>query len=506
MIITRSPIQSFLSFFLKIHPHEIYTVFYSTSSFFFVLSAYFVVLPLRDEGAISLGIGNLPGLFAGSLILTLIAAPLSTLIFSLPNLPKPKALVLMHRFFSASLVLFFILWVLSSPANTFPGFKGFLSMSSTIKEELKIETQPASTNSTDWGKHGWFYVSVRIGFFLWIALLNLITISSTWARVIDVMDNESGSRLFGFIGAGATFGQLFGSLFATGMAWLGPYLLLFASLLMELAAQSSKGINKDIANPSEELIPLGKTEVDQQDVINEVDVSDRQESLPTAKSSAIDSSKPQFWALLDGFWLIWSSNYLLCVSLFLWLSAMTSSFFYFQKVTVIASTVTTATGRRRLFAQINSFIAVFILAGQLTLTGRILTVAGVTIALCAAPFTAFLNLIAIAVWPTYLAIAVSETLRKVVTYVVTRPGRELLFTVVTQDEKYKAKVCIDVLVQRFGDATAAGMYKLLHTKLDGKTTHISLYALPVCVLWVFIGFHLGRRQAQLAKSQNLSFS
>lgn len=149
-----------------------------------------MVLPLRDEGAISLGIGNLPGLFAGSLILTLVAAPLSTLIFSLPNLPKPKALVLMHRFFSASLVLFFILWVMSSPANAFPGFKGFLSMSSTIKEELKVETQPASTNSTDWGKHGWFYVSVRIGFFLWIALLNLITISSTWARVIDVMDNE----------------------------------------------------------------------------------------------------------------------------------------------------------------------------------------------------------------------------------------------------------------------------------------------------------------------------
>lgn len=79
-----------------------------------------------------------------------------------------------------------------------------------------------------------------------VALLNLITISSTWARVIDVMDNEvclllhhfcfslgvwdplnmlgvqSGSRLFGFIGAGATLGQLFGSLFATGMAFIGP--------------------------------------------------------------------------------------------------------------------------------------------------------------------------------------------------------------------------------------------------------------------------------------------
>lgn len=149
-----------------------------------------MVLPLRDEGAISLGIGNIPGLFVGSLILTVIAAPLSTLIFSLPNLPKAKALVLIHRFFSASLVLFFILWALSSPANTFPTFKGFFSMSSTIKEEIKVETEPAPTNPTDWDKHGWFYISVRIAFFLWVALLNLITISSTWARVIDVMDNE----------------------------------------------------------------------------------------------------------------------------------------------------------------------------------------------------------------------------------------------------------------------------------------------------------------------------
>ncbi|KAL8199786.1 hypothetical protein R6Q57_013354 [Mikania cordata] len=462
MIIRRSPIESFLSIFLNIHPHETYTVFYSTSSFFFVLSAYFVILPLRDEGAISLGIGNIPGLFLGSLMLTLIAAPLSTLIFSLPNLPKPKALVLIYRFFSASLVLFFVLWVMSSPENIIPTFQ--------------------------------------------VALLNLITISSTWARVIDVMDNESGSRLFGFIGAGATLGQLFGSLFATGMAWLGPYLLLFASLMMEFAAQSSKRINKDLSNPSEELLSLRKTEVDQQDEINEVNISGHKEPSPTASSSAIYSTTPWFWALLDGFWLIWSSNYLLCVSLFLWLSAVTSSFFYFQKVTVIASTVTTPTGRRRLFAQINSFIAVFILAGQLTLTGRILSVAGITVALCSAPFTAFLNSIAIAVWPTYAAVAISETIRKVVTYVVTRPGRELLFTVVSQDEKYIAKVCIDVLVQRFGDATAAGMYKLLHSTLGGKITHISLYALPVCILWVITGFHLGCRQTQLAKSQNLQSS
>ncbi|KAM0043029.1 hypothetical protein Hdeb2414_s0010g00336501 [Helianthus debilis subsp. tardiflorus] len=479
IIMSRQRLQSIISTLVTIHPHETLNVFFSTSTFFFVLSAYFVVLPLRDEGAISLGVHNLPGLFAGSLVLTLIAAPLTTLIFSSPNISKARALVLIHRFFSASLVLFFILWMFSSPANS----KGFVSTSSVIKEEVKAE------------EHGWFYISVRIGFFLWVALLNLITISSTWARVIDAMDNESGSRLFGLIGAGGTFGQLFGSLFATTMSWLGPYLLLIASLLMELAARASQTINKDMSHSSVVSSPL-TTE------INQDEKSIQKESLPRTSSSPPATTKPRFWALLEGIRLICSSTYLLYVSLFLWLSAVTNSFFYFQKVTIIASTVASPSERRQSFAQINSFVAVFILAGQLTLTGRILTVAGVTIALCSTPLFSFLNLIAVAIWPTYWAVAVWETFRKVVLYVLTRPGRELLFTVVSQDEKYKAKVCIDVLVQRLGDAIAAGMYRFLYSSLNGKMTTISLYALPVCFLWILTGFHLGRRQTQLAKSHN----
>jgi AAA family ATP:ADP antiporter len=148
-------------------------------------------------------------------------------------------------------------------------------------------------------------------------------------------------------------------------------------------------------------------------------------------------------------------------------------------VNIIATTIKSSIGRRRLFAQINSFVAVFILIGQLTLTGRILTVAGVTVAISASPFVALGNLVAIAIWPTWVTVAVSETLRKVTTYVVTRPGRELLFTVVSQDEKYKAKVCIDVIVQRLGDAAAAGLFEVLTIALGGQTSTASLYALPV---------------------------
>uniref|UniRef100_A0A2P2KN06 Uncharacterized protein LOC105649197 isoform X3 n=1 Tax=Rhizophora mucronata TaxID=61149 RepID=A0A2P2KN06_RHIMU len=365
---SRARVEAILSTFVSVQPHETSALLHSASCFFFILSAYFVVLPLRDEGAISLGLSKLPGLFVGSLFLTLIAAPLSTLIFSFPNLSKAKALFLIHRFFSLSLVLFFILWHTSSAAYSPVKSKATdLTIQAELKEDLKVNFNQTTDTGYSGGLagHGWFYVSVRIGLFLWVALLNLITISSTWARIIDVMDTESGSRLFGFIGAGATLGQLCGSLFATGMAWLGSFLLLFAALLMELAAQSSKGINKDISHLPEELSPIRKADPDQKGEADEWTAP----AFPSSKSPA-SRVKPQLSAIFDGLWLILSSSYLLYVSLFLWLSAVVSSFFYFQKVAVIAMTVSSSVGRRRLFAEINSFIAIFILAGQLTLTVR----------------------------------------------------------------------------------------------------------------------------------------
>ncbi|KAJ0266357.1 TLC ATP/ADP transporter [Hirschfeldia incana] len=485
----RFRLDAVVSSIVTVHPHEIPALLHSSSCFFFILSAYFVVLPLRDEGAISLGLSKLPVLFVGSLFLTLIAAPVSTLIFSLPNLSKSKALVIIHRFFSLSLVLCFLLWR-ASPTESIS------KDASDLTKDPNVGIDGASPVS-GWDSHGWFYISVRVGFFLWVALLNLVAISSTWARIIDVMDSESGARLFGFVGAGATLGQLFGSVFAAATAWMGPYLLLFAALLMEFAAQSSKGITKETPQSSEELSPLRRTDDDHQ--------SERKQEASSPKvaspKSPISTTRPQLWAILDGMRLILASPYLLLVSLFLWLGAVISSFFYFQKVNVIATTIKSSIGRRRLFAQINSFVAVFILIGQLTLTGRILTIAGVTVAISASPLVALGNLVAIAIWPTWVAVAVSETLRKVTTYVVTRPGRELLFTVVSQDEKYKAKVCIDVIVQRLGDAAAAGLFEVLTIALGGQTSTASLYALPVCLIWIVTAFFLGRRQEQLAKLQ-----
>ena len=153
--------DAIVSTIVNVHPREIPALLYSSLCFFFVrlflqifpfplryvdfnyrgclkcattdlqlLSAYFLILPLRDEGAISLGLGNLPGLFAGSLLLTLVAAPLSTIIFSTPNISKGRvrrnnfSVLIMQKSENDSTlhcnyrIMFFAYWISGAGFNT----------------------------------------------------------------------------------------------------------------------------------------------------------------------------------------------------------------------------------------------------------------------------------------------------------------------------------------------------------------------------------------------------
>jgi AAA family ATP:ADP antiporter len=135
-------IEAILGKFVHVHQSEIRPLLHAFSAFFFLLSAYFVVLPLRDEAAISLGTSALPMLFLASLVLTMLAAPASSYLLSYPHLPKGRALVLLYRFFGGSLIFFFLLYVMvPAPA-------------------LSVATKDFS----------WIFTVVRASFFLWVGV------------------------------------------------------------------------------------------------------------------------------------------------------------------------------------------------------------------------------------------------------------------------------------------------------------------------------------------------
>ncbi|KAB8113993.1 hypothetical protein EE612_053166 [Oryza sativa] len=159
-------------------PHEISPLISAASTFFFILSAYFCRAAAAGRGGHLLGLSTLPGLFAGSLLLTPCRRPRR-----LPRLLPP-----IHPQTQGSSVCpflsFFVLWFASTPGHS---------------PSISQSSKDASNKPPGWGNHSWFYILVRISLFLWVSLLNLIAISSTWARVIDIMDSESGSRLFWFL-------------------------------------------------------------------------------------------------------------------------------------------------------------------------------------------------------------------------------------------------------------------------------------------------------------------
>jgi AAA family ATP:ADP antiporter len=98
--------------------------------------------------------------------------------------------------------------------------------------------------------------------------------------------------------------------------------------------------------------------------------------------------------------------------------------------------------------------------------------------------------------PVLAVLAVFQVLRRAAQYGVGHPTREMLFTVVTREEKYKAKNFIDTVVYRGGDALSGWAFAGL-TALGLGLTGIALVALPVAAGWIATALYLGRRQEAL---------
>jgi ATP:ADP antiporter, AAA family len=308
-------------------------------------------------------------------------------------------------------------------------------------------------------------------FFIWTSIFNLFVVSIFWQMIVDVFTSEQGKRLFGFIAAGATLGAISGSVFTVStVEHMAPgYLMVGAAVMLEVAVFCVRRLSG---------------------------LSGALSERPVAEQSGA----PIGGTLLSGFRDALSSGYLLNVSLFLLLYAVTSTFLYFQQAAVVSHSFESRAAQTAFFASVDLGVNVLTLAVQLFLTGRILKRFGVGTTLSMLPVFSVIGFGAVALIPTLASVVGFQLIRRAGNFAIARPTREVLFTVLPREDRYKAKSFIDTAVYRLGDQLGAWSFALL-TTLGLGLTQVSVVAAAVSGCWLANSWWLGRRQELLARQQ-----
>ena len=311
-------------------------------------------------------------------------------------------------------------------------------------------------------------VAVARAFYIWVSLFNLFVVSVFWSVMADLFTNEQGRRLFGFVAAGGSAGALVGPSLTAGLAVpLGPInLLLVAVVLLELAAQCARMLFR--------------------------------RAIPRAESpSGAGAAQPIGGSVLAGFTEVLRSPYLAGICLYILLFTTTSTFLYFEQAHVVARAFDDPAERTRLFALVDLAVGLMTIAVQLFATGRIVRWLGVGGALAATPLLTAAGFLALAAAPTLALVVAFQALRRTANFALSRPAREVLFTVVGREAKYKSKSFIDTAVYRGGDAASGWAFAGLRG-LGLDLAAIALVAVPIALAWLATGLLLGRRETRLA--------
>lgn len=321
---------------------------------------------------------------------------------------------------------------------------------------------------------------------------------------------ESSQRLFGLLGAGATAGQLVGSILATYLVAKSPKIfnncstagasmlpLIISSLLLEIAGRLMLQVKAPSSLPSSSLdallLPM-KASMSNSSLTGSSCRSNKTEVLRTSIHTTWLQTK-------RGLFLIKSSQYLIYICVYLILNYIISSSFYFQKA-LVAHQLHGSANRVAFYANINSASAAIILVLQLFATGRLIKLLGTSIALAVLPIVAGVSLMFISMHPTAAVVAAMEIIRKLIAYSLARPTRETLFTVLTKDEKYIAKLFIDTVIQRAGDTAAALMFQIIVPALGFGAGTLAVFVVPVCVAMALVGYKLGAMQHNLSQQSH----
>jgi len=309
-------------------------------------------------------------------------------------------------------------------------------------------------------------------FFVWVSVFNLFATAVFWGFMTDIFTNEQGKRLFGFIAVGGSLGGILGPIITTSLVHhvsTGVLLLICAGML-EIAAQSVRFFPSDFR---------------------------RHDSKSAEDENAEKPIGGKFW---DGVTNICKSPYLFGLFLFILLYTLTSTWAYFQQAELTKTGFVDRAARTAFFAKLDLSVNTLTLLLQIFLTGRLMKFLGVTVTLLLMPVLSLFGFAAMGLAPVLIVLAVFQVARRASTFAFMRPAREVLFTVLRREDKYKAKSFIDTFGYRCGDQFGAWSYGGMQALGLGLST-ISYIAVPVVACWCALGIWLGRKQRQLAEAK-----
>jgi len=313
----------------------------------------------------------------------------------------------------------------------------------------------------------WQWLLAR-SFFVWVSVFNLFATTLFWAFMTDLFTAEQGKRLFGFIAVGGSLGAILGPLVPTFLVdrfSTGVFCLMSAAMF-EIAAQCIR------------FFPAEFREHSQTDT----------------------AEKPIGGNIWDSVTHIARSPYLFALVLFIFAYTLTNTWAYFQQADLTQHALANKAARTAFFGKLDFSVNTLTVLIQLCLTSRLLKWLGVGFTLVLMPALSGIGFLSIGYAPVLIVLAFFQVVRRATGFSLLRPAREILFTVLQREDKYKAKSVIDTFGYRLGDQVGAWSYRAMHA-VGLSLSAISFTAVPIIAAWCALSVWLGRKQAALARQR-----
>ena len=307
-------------------------------------------------------------------------------------------------------------------------------------------------------------------FYLWVSVFALFNVSVFWTFMADTFNPGQAKRLFGIIGAGASAGALFGPAIPALFAGV-----LGTDTLMLIASVSLMVVIPLVFY----LYHLKASELGNTDL-------------------AADTSKTaiggNWW---QGFQSFFTNPYLLGIGAFILLYVFIGSFVYFEQKNLLVEF--TRAERTQILGSVDWLVNLVTFGMAFFLTGRIVSKVGMPTALALMPFLVGAGLLILAFAPALTVLLALQVFRRGGNYGLTRPAREMLYTGVTQEERFKAKPVIDIVVYRGGDAISGMVFAFLTDGIGLGLAAVAVVGSAIAAIWGGTGIWLGKQFERVTK-------